>query len=172
MLAALFGPERSTVLDGPLATVDAVLQAVPAHPWLHVGCHGNWNITHPRLGGLSLWGGRSTIAQASDFHHREGEFAFIGACQTAIPSISVPDEMISLATAFHHGGYRQVVGSLWTVSDAATATIAQEVYARLVRDEQFHTEDAAQALHDAVRRLRDREPHLPSIWSLFTHLGP
>ena len=86
ILATLFGPEHSTVLNGSAATVDAVLQAVPDHPWLHVGCHGNRDMTSLREGGLSLWDGRLTIAHLSDLNHPAGEFAFIGACQTAIPS--------------------------------------------------------------------------------------
>jgi tetratricopeptide (TPR) repeat protein len=171
MLAALFGPTRRTLLDGPAATVDNVLRAAPEHRWLHVGCHGGWNMRTPTLGGLRLRDGMLTIADLTDLRSAAGEFAFVGACQTAIPSIALPDEAISFASALHHGGYCQVIGTLWAVGDLTTSRIVHEVYGRLVRDQRLFPELAARALHDAVRRVRDQAPHLPSRWAHFIHLG-
>ncbi|MGW0769255.1 CHAT domain-containing protein [Streptomyces sp. NPDC002676] len=171
-LAALFGEGRTTVLDGPDATTHAVVSAVRQHPWLHMGCHGAWDPWQPARSGLRLWDGMLTIAHLAALNHPHGQFAFIAACQSAVGSIGVPDEMISFATALSHGGFRHVVGTLWTVGDEDASLITRGLYPRLMPGGEFHPYEAAEALHHVVRGLRDKMPQLPSCWTHFVHLGP
>ena len=172
MLAALFGPGRSTILDGPAATAGAVLAGLRDHRWAHIDCHGSYSTASPSQSGLQMADGLLTTAQLSRLRYPQGEFAFVDACQTAVPVLTLPDEMISPAAALHYGGYRQVIGTLWTVTDAAAWRVARDVYPRLIDGEQFRPRQAAEALHHAVRTLRDELPGQPSIWAHFTHMGP
>jgi CHAT domain-containing protein len=71
-----------------------------------------------------------------------------------------------VTSAFHLAGYRHVVGTLWPIADRHAVRIADDVYVTLTA-----TGDVADAVHAATRRLRDRLPHMPSVWTSHVHVG-
>ncbi|MFH9350842.1 CHAT domain-containing protein [Kitasatospora sp. NPDC017646] len=89
----------------------------------------------------------------------------------------MPDEVLTLASAFHHAGYRHVVGTLWDVRDDVANQLAKDVYPRLLGcgaadGRRLDGSCCAQALHDAVRGLQVDHPYTPSAWASFIHIGP
>jgi CHAT domain-containing protein len=104
--------------------------------------------------------------------HRRGEFAFLSACKTQTGGVLLLDESITLAAALHYVGWQQVIATVWSVSDQAAAEIAEHLYPRLVSDGRLNPRRAAEALHHAVRQLRDTRPYPLSRWALFLHTGP
>jgi hypothetical protein len=87
--------------------------------------------------------------------------------------VLVLDESAHLPAAFQVAGYRHVIGTLWTVADSSSA----EVYTALASgpdggSEALDTEPTARAVHDAVRRLRDRRRALSLRWIPYVHIGP
>ena len=104
---------------------------------------------------------------------RGAEFAFLAACGTAAASRRLTDEAIHVTSAFQLAGFRRVVGTLWPVSDAAAAVLANRFY-RSVTRRGTTSPDArlsAAALHDAVRARRDAARHDPSTWAAYLHAG-
>lgn len=92
---------------------------------------------------------------------------FLSACETTIPGTELPDEVVSLSTAFLQAGASAVIGSLWVVDDAATHALANAFYAAWA--------DGAtplQALEQAQAELR-RHPRYshPFFWCGFTCTG-
>jgi len=172
LLARLF-PGRHTLLTGDSATREAVQSGLSTHQWVHLSCHGTQDLAHPSEGGIFLADGMLSIAQISAGGY-DGSFAFLSACKTATGSISLPDEVITLAAALHYTGYRHVIAAMWSVWDDAAADIAEIVYANMLSEEGFLPDSAPTALHKAVRVLRDRDRNeqSPSIWSHFIHTGP
>jgi hypothetical protein len=170
LLTSLFS-SCHTLLDGQAATSEAVQEQLSLHRWAHFSCHGGQNLADPSQGGLLLWDRMLTIADISSGQH-QGEFAFLSACMTAVGGVTLPDEAITLAAALHYTGYRQVIGTLWTVYDRTAADVAEAVYGDLTSTGRFEPSGAAVALHKAVRHLRDVEHLDPSDWSPFTHTGP
>ncbi|MFJ9968913.1 CHAT domain-containing protein [Streptomyces avermitilis] len=65
------------------------------------------------------------FARLAGLNHPDGQFAFVAACHTAVGSLGVPDEMISFATALSHGGFRNVIGTLWSVGDYQASLVTQ-----------------------------------------------
>lgn len=169
-LAKLLGP-RCHVLFGKDATVEAVRAALPSHRWAHFSCHGQQDLAAPSRAGLGLWDGTLTVAGLSAQGHK-GEFAFLAACQTATGGAALPNEAISLANAIHFAGYRHVMATLWSTYDIATVEVTRMVYDDLATSGRLSPAKSAEALHSAVRRLRETDRNRPSWWTPFIHIGP
>jgi CHAT domain len=162
---------RNTLLEGDSATADAVRTQLPRHRWAHFCCHGGQDLTDPSRGGLLLTDRTLSIAEISARRHN-GEFAFLSACMTATGGAALPDEVITLAAALHYTGYRRVIGTLWSVYDDTAAEVAAMVYADLTATGRFDPARSAEALHRAIRELRDVRRLPPTAWTPFTHTGP
>jgi CHAT domain-containing protein len=102
------------------------------------------------------------------------------ACRTAFTGATdLIDESIHLASAFQVAGFRHVVGTLWEVDDAIAARVAATFYSALQTASGLSTNNTAQALHHAVRRVRDGDyltgsndlTHVPSLWAAYIHAG-
>jgi CHAT domain-containing protein len=167
LLTSLFS-SCHTLLDGEAATAAAVQEQLPRHRWAHFSCHGGQNLADPSQGGLLLHDHMLTVTDISARQH-QGEFAFLSACMTAVGGVNLPDEAITLAVALHYTGYRQVIGTRWSVYDETAADVAEAVYGDLTSTGRFQPDRAAHALHKAIRHLRDAERLPAGDWSPFTH---
>jgi CHAT domain-containing protein len=65
------------------------------------------------------------------------------------------------------------VGTFWPVNDLAATAIATDFYAGLTHDGANlpDVEHSAHALREAILRLRDRYPALPTRWAARHHHG-
>jgi CHAT domain-containing protein len=79
----------------------------------------------------------------------------------------VINEAIHLSSAFQLAGYRQVIATLWPISDQYAPDIAADIYAALGTT----SGDGAVATHTATRRFRNRWPDSPSVWASHIHSG-
>ncbi|MER6348755.1 CHAT domain-containing protein [Streptomyces sp. NPDC001595] len=170
LLERLLPTDMITVLHGADATRARVLAELPHHRWVHFSCHGDQDVTDPGNGGLLLHDGRLTVTELAARGH-PADFAFLSACKTATGGIALADEVVSLAAALRFTGYRHVLATLWSVYDTAATDVVADVYAALVSPGGgLVPERSAQALHRAVRGLRDTGPL--SSWVPFVHIGP
>ncbi|MEV6702491.1 CHAT domain-containing protein [Streptomyces sp. NPDC051453] len=160
-----------TELRGTPATRQAVREALRGHPWTHLSCHGGQNLAHPSRGGIVLSDGTLTIADLHADRFGQGEFAFLSACRTAMGGVTVPDEVITMASALQYAGWRHVIGTLWPVGADTAARLCTGLYEDLTCAGGFDPESAAYALHDAVRKMRAKNPQQPVRWAAFTHFG-
>jgi CHAT domain-containing protein len=79
------------------------------------------------------------------------------------------DQGPSQTAALQLAGYRHVIGTLWSVADAAAADV---VYRTLTAGNRPSATAAAGALTAAAARLRAKQPDRPDAWAAFVHLGP
>ncbi|KUN79274.1 CHAT domain-containing protein [Streptomyces griseoruber] len=171
LLAALFGTDGLTTLEGPAASREDVLGALRGHDRVHFSCHATSHPTRPAAGGVLLADGLLSVAELAADHHPRA-FAFLSACKTGLGGIVLPDEAMALSAALHFTGFRHVIATLWSVEDDAAAEVTEGVYRSLFTGGTFTVEDAALALHRAVLELRARSPERPSSWMAYTHTGP
>ncbi|MFI6685180.1 CHAT domain-containing protein [Streptomyces sp. NPDC050485] len=179
-LTQLLGRERLTALVDADATKANILESMEGHAWVHASCHGDQNLADPSAGGLVPhdWE-RAGLVRVLDLNTAGpasgGEFAFLSACKTATGGLFNLDEGINLVSALQYGGWRHVIGTLWSVGDISAAEIMFATYQRLLGDSSGHgAARSAVALHEAVRAYRDRADHRdrPSRWAFFVHAGP
>ncbi|MFF3147983.1 CHAT domain-containing protein, partial [Streptomyces sp. NPDC057927] len=101
------------------------------------------------------------------------DLAYLSACSTSNTHPDNADEALHITGAFQLAGYRRVIGTLWPVNDTTSVEITRATYADLTHGGSTppRTELSAQALHRAVRALRDRYPASPSLWAGYVHVG-
>ena len=166
--------EANHQLTGPEATRADVLTAIAAHSWLHFACHASQRQAEPASSGFALWDGTLTITDMAAQPGERRDLAFLSACQTAKGGQRHLDEAIHLAAAMQFLGYRHVIGTMWTVDDQSAPDVAEIFYTTLKRDGRTDLGRTAEALHHAIRSLRQAQPlnsPNPSLWASYIHLG-
>lgn len=147
------------------ATPDEVLAELARHRWAHFACHATQDVAEPSRSALHLTGGDLSVRQLATLDLSDAELAYLSACRTAGGTIDLADEAINLAAALQLAGYRNVIGTLWSVADHHAAAVANTVYHTGL------TGDYATALTTATTELRAQHPDRPDIWAPFIHLG-
>ena len=149
-----------------------VLAATIGHSWVHMACHARQEHADPDRSGFALWDGTLTITDLAALPTRHRDLAFLSACQTATGSTRHLDEAIHLAAAMQFLGYRHVIATMWTIADSPAPYVADTVYTALTRGGTPDPSRAAEALHHAIRALRQEDPTNPLSWAPYIHLGP
>jgi CHAT domain-containing protein len=142
---------------------------MPQCPIAHFACHGTSDPEDPSNSRLLLHDHEMapfTVASLASIRLDHARLAYLSACETAFAT-KLLDEGIHLASAFQLAGYPNVVATLWNVNDLAAARIADDFYGNLAAD----SANAASALHQAVRTLRNELPGTPSLWAAHIHVG-
>ena len=125
-------PEHATHLLGLTATKRAVFEALPAHSWLHLSCHGIQHPVDAALSAFLLYDQPLTLAELAALNLRMTDLAYLAACQTAAGDLRLLDEALHLAGALQLIGYRHVLATLWSIADAAAPAMADITYAHLL----------------------------------------
>lgn len=163
---------QATVAAGPEATRARVVADLAGHTLVHFACHGVADEREPAAGGLALHDydtGALTVGTLSHLRLDGASLAYLSACATAYTSNDLLDEPVHLAGACHLAGFRNVVGTLWPVHDAAAQRIAAGFYTALMS---AGTVDPVWSLHQAVRAERARHPDAPRWWAGHVGYGP
>ncbi|MFE1585049.1 CHAT domain-containing protein [Streptomyces sp. NPDC058737] len=160
----------------PPPAKETVLAHLRECPIAHFACHGVSDSGDPSKSALLLndWAvSPMTVADLAALHLDTARMAYLSACRTAIAySAGLSDEAIHLASAFQLAGFPSVVGTLWSIDDRTSVSVADAFYAHLRTDGGLHdTARAAYALHAAVKTVRDRLPRTPSVWAAYLHVG-
>ena len=123
------------VLGGHSATEQAVRDQLPHHTVLHFSCHGFAAPTQPLEGGLLMAHDETlTLRDILALRLENTRLAVLSACETGIPGIDLPDEVISLPTGLAQAGIAGVVASLWSVNDLSTMMLMARFYELWKRD--------------------------------------
>ncbi len=163
-------------LEGAHATYRSVTSELAHHAVVHFACHGIADPDDPAAGRLLLHDHRSTpltVAAIAQLDLPGAELAYLSACSSAQSTSRLPDEMIHLAAAVHMAGFRQVVGALWPIDDAAASTLAIDFYSEILiaGTGTIDVSRCAEALTTVVRRMRNKYPALPSRWASHVIFG-
>jgi CHAT domain-containing protein/tetratricopeptide (TPR) repeat protein len=155
-LAGLF--QSPTILEGPDADVNAVLQAAPGSQYLHLACHGFYDWRDPMQSGLLLAAGQrltlSDIIARLDLS--ASRLVTVSACETGITDTEqAPDEFVGLQAGFLQAGAPVVLSSLWAVNDRSTELLMSRFYQNLFGSSGKNSLAPAFALREAQQWLRN-----------------
>ena len=165
-----------TTLTWETATPPATLEHLRNHRFLHISCHGELKTGKPFDASFKLnQGTRLTLLDIVRSQLPTAELAFLSACHTAeITEESIADEGLHLAAAVQYCGFRSVVGTMWAMADIDGPDLAGYFYRSVFSDRRGgipHYERTAEALRDAVRRLRRKKNMMLERWVNFVHYG-
>jgi CHAT domain-containing protein len=93
------------------------------------------------------------------------DLVVLSACRTGQGRMHNGEGVSSLARVFQYAGTRGVICSLWSVDDAATSLLMQEMYRQLEKGR-----GTAEALCQAKRKLID-DDYPPLFWAPFVLHG-
>ncbi|MDI3409236.1 CHAT domain-containing protein [Streptomyces cavernicola] len=168
-------PGAEVLTDGA-ATRAAVVGALPRYAYAHFACHALGDLGRPSGSRLVLddHGERPlTVRDLARLRLPSVRLAYLSACDTLGTSPELADEAVHIVGALQIAGFPHVIGSLWHVDDTIGADVARSVYESLATgDGGLDVGRAAEALHTAVRALRDTYPRTPSLWACQVHAGP
>ncbi|MFC4063480.1 CHAT domain-containing protein [Actinoplanes subglobosus] len=167
-LTRLLG-DRLTALTGEAATRAAFLDSVTRHQYVHFSGHGLADPADPYHSGIFLSDATVTVSDLQ-VAVAGGELAFLSADNTAVGGVRLPDELLTVATALHYAGFRRVIAALGPVSDVFAVRMSRLTYASMIGPNGIDASKAAEALHTAARRLRDRR-FAGLYWRSFIHIG-
>ena len=164
---------HASTFIGTEATLSATLEMLQgrnaALTHVHFACHGLAELADPQTSGLLLANGARlttrdlldpAIALFAQLH-----LVVLSACRTALVGTELPDEVVGLPSAWLQAGAKNVLASLWPVSDSVTVEFMKKFYELHLLD---HL-DPTEALWLAQRWLRGLQN--PHHWAAFAMYG-
>ncbi|KAJ6564551.1 CHAT domain-containing protein [Mycena capillaripes] len=161
-------------LDGQTATVERVQRGMRDSNWVHFACHGVQNVSQPTQSALLLAGREKlTLSNIIQLALPHADLAFLSACQTATGDKSLEEEAVQLAAGMQLAGYRGVIATMWAIMDNEAPQVASDVYEHLLNVTPPDPARAAEALHLAIRKLREESGGYKSFSHSvpFIHIG-
>lgn len=137
---------------------------------IHFASHGEYIPEAPLASciRLSSGNGEDGRLEAGEIFDMDinADLVVTSACQTAIGQIGKGDEVVGLTRAFIYAGAKSVLGSLWNISDEATASLMMEFYSNI------RSLDESEALRQAqLRMINSKEYNSPFFWAPFYITG-
>jgi CHAT domain-containing protein len=166
---------RVKTLMGATATPTSVLERLQDHRFVHIVSHGILEPGKPFDSSFQLYNGKRL--SLLDIVRSQLPDAELAACHTAEMTDESPsDEALHLAAAMQYCGFRSVVGTMWAMADTDGRDIAGNFYKSLFsgrRDGVHHYERTAEALRDAVVKLRGKKGRGMNLerWVNYVHYG-
>ena len=153
------------------ATVENVVEGMKESNWVHFACHGVQEISDPTKSALLLAKeGHLTLLDMTKLSLPHAELAYLSACQTATGVEKLSEEAVHITAGMLLAGYHGVIGTMWSIMDDDAPEVANAVYAHLLSQSNPDATQAAFALHEAVKKLRDESTSIFS-WVPYIHVG-
>jgi CHAT domain-containing protein len=155
-------------------TIANVEEGMKKCAWVHFACHGVQDRSTPTQSALLLAGSSQlTLERIIQLNLPHADLAFLSACQTATGDKKLQEESVHLAAGMLLAGYRGVIATMWSIMDNDAPQVAEDVYKHLLKTSPPDPTRAAEALHLAVRNLREGSEGKKSFfhWVPFIHVG-
>lgn len=113
------------------ATKKAVLEMLPAYPFLHFATHGVLFENVPLLSSILLANGESLSVYELMGMQLNAQLVVLSACRTALGEVTGGDDVIGLTRGLLAAGAQAAVVSLWPINDISTSLFMGEFYRQL-----------------------------------------
>jgi CHAT domain-containing protein len=95
------------------ATVERVTSRIQSAHFVHLACHGTQDLDNALESGFHLSNGKLTVSKLMNLNLDKAWFAYLSACETAKGDEEQPDQVVHLAAAMLHAGFKSVVATMW-----------------------------------------------------------
>jgi CHAT domain-containing protein len=155
---------HSQLFVGDTATAQVLRERGLETGVLHVATHGVYRQDNPMFSGIKMGDGYLNLYDL--YQMRLGaKLVTLSGCATGMNFVADGDELLGLQRGLFCAGASSLLLSLWDVHDQSTADLMQEFYKNYI-----HSDDMAESLRSAMRRLREQNPH-PYFWAPFVLAG-
>ena len=149
--------------------------ALKNYRFLHIATHGMVNEEKPELSCILLAqdtsGTEDNILYSGEIYNLElnADLTVLSACETGLGKIAEGEGIIGLTRALLYAGSKNIVVSLWQVSDESTSKLMVDFYKNILENEKS---GFAEHLSKAKRKLisEGKFAH-PFFWSPFVLIG-
>ncbi|HEY1919453.1 MAG TPA: CHAT domain-containing protein [Streptosporangiaceae bacterium] len=158
-----------------------ILAALPGAQIAHFACHAFSSPVDPLASAIDACRDAPvTLADILGLELPAMRLAVLSACESALSSQTLPDEVINLAAGLVQAGVAGVVGSLWPVDDATTAILMKQFYELWSpgNGENIHPAAALRQVQVWMRsgaagpaREGSIDPADPAAWAPFIYVG-
>lgn len=146
---------------------------IGTYKYVHMATHGFVNDKEPELSGLVLSqnvdGEEDGILFMGEIYNLDwnAELVALSACETGLGKVVRGEGILGLTRAFMYAGAKNVLVSLWKVSDASTSELMIEFYNHLLQGE-----SKSESLRKAKQKLISNEKYSnPYYWAPFILIG-
>ncbi len=144
---------QTTILKHEQATVANVTAALPHCQVWHCSCHGFADMKTPLNSSLVMaHNERLTLAEILKLRLPGLRLATLSACETQIPGMALPEEIVNFPAGLLQAGAAGVLASLWSVNELSTMMLMAYFY------DQWRTQypnEPAEAFRQAQIWVRD-----------------
>jgi hypothetical protein len=163
-------------------SVSKVVRSIAQCSVVHFACHASSDNDEPSQSELYLGDGdmieKLSVRALQPLNHELAQVAYLSACSSAeIGARNLVDKSIHLASTFQLIGFRQVIGTLWSVDDETAVDIATAFYKKLFGhgNEEYVVSTALYHALSSWRKSPNRqemseEQHI-RLWAPFVHFG-
>ena len=164
------------IFDANQTTIKNLMN-MPSSKIVHISTHGKFledtTILNPMrkailyFAGANLKPNRGAISalRLSTINLKDTQLVVLSACQSGLGSIQNAEGVVGLPKALLQAGAKNVLMSLWTVSNAKTAMLMDDFYANISKKQGYNI-----ALQNAKKKMIKNYPH-PYYWSAFILSG-
>ncbi|MCU0428909.1 MAG: CHAT domain-containing protein [Cytophagaceae bacterium] len=157
------------------ATEWNVKRKIPADTkWIHFATHGIVNEDKPELSQIYLSadtsGGQDGHLYSGEIYNLQlaADLVTLSACQTGLGKVAKGEGLIGLSRALLYAGARNLVLSLWSVSDESTSALMIHFYTQLVKSKGTYRQALRQS---KLMLLSDEKFARPYCWAPFMLVG-
>ncbi len=165
---AIISRVKGQVFLGPEARLQALTASREEFTVWHIATHACRDQEDPSQSALFLQDGSLTASQIANLP-LQLQLVVLSACETQSGPYRAGEGVLSIGRAFLQGGARALIGSLWPVSDAATAELMPLFYDALAGGQS--TSGALQQAQLDYLAQQDRLSAHPHYWASFVLVG-
>lgn len=164
--------QKCTVLKFNMANEKSIKDAnLQDYKIIHFATHGFVNEDQPNFSGLILAQNGDTednILYASEIYNLtlNADLVALSACQTGLGTVSEGEGLIGLSRGFMYAGAKNLLVSLWPVSDEGTSTLMVDFFGN-----QNKTGHTASLHRSKLNLIKDAELASPFYWAPFILIG-
>jgi CHAT domain-containing protein len=164
--------KKCTVLKFEKANEKGIKESnLQDYKFIHFATHGFVNEDHPNYSGLILAQAGDTednILFASEIYNLSlnAELVALSACQTGLGTVSEGEGLIGLSRGFMFAGAKDLLVSLWPVSDEGTSTLMIDFFSTLEKNT-----FSASLRQSKLNLIAKPELASPFYWAPFILIG-
>jgi CHAT domain-containing protein len=165
---------KANVLLSKNATKDKLSKAleVQSYQFVHIATHGLVNFKNPKLSALACYSKNETMdnlmyANEIQFKDINADLVILSSCESGIGQMVVGEGLIALNRSFIYSGTKNVMFSLWKVSDKHSSKLMIDFYKNYFKNASYTS-----ALRQAkLKMLENPISAQPKFWSAFVLMG-